>query len=145
MRALTDSPNAFRSTLDDERRHPDDWWADLVGDTVDHPRGGLWVAEAGEETLGMLFGRLSLDSRMLSIGAMWVAPHGRRNGAGGGLLAAATEWARSAGAVQAELWVTEDNSAAESLYRAAGFHPTADTQPLRPGSPLTVIRLTAEL
>lgn len=144
LRALTDSPDAFRPTLEEESAQPDQWWAETIGATSQHPRGGLWVAEIDGKAVGMLFGRLSPDLNLLSVGAMWVAPLVQR-GVGRGLLEAAIESAREEGAAQAELWVSEENSIAQSFYRRAGFRPTADTQRLREGSRITVRRLVTDL
>jgi GNAT superfamily N-acetyltransferase len=143
--ALAEAPEAFRATLDEEQRQSDSWWADLIGRTADHPRGGLWVAENDGEAVGMLFARLSPDQDLPSVGAMWVAPQSRRLGIGQDLLDAALEWARGKGAEIAEQWVTDGNSSAESFYRQTGFQPTTDTQPLRDNSSLTARRYTSQL
>ena len=58
LRALADSPGALRATLERERDRPDDWWIEIVGSTVEHPRGGLSVTESHQQVAGMLFGRL---------------------------------------------------------------------------------------
>ncbi len=145
LRALADSPDAFRATLDEEINQPDEWWAEIIGQTAEHPHGGLWVAEIDGEAVGMLFGRIDREGRVLSVGAMWVSPHVRRLGVGGGLLQAAFEWAKGVGAGRAELWVTEGNSIAQSFYTHAGFQPTPEAQPLRQGSHIIVNRLTSGL
>ena len=145
LRALADSPDAFRATLEEEINQPDEWWAEIIGVTAEHPRGGLWTAELDGEAVGMLFGRIDREGRVLSVGAMWVSPNVRRLGVGDGLLQAAFEWGREAGVRRAELWVTEGNSIAQSFYTHAGFRPTPETQPLRKGSPLTVNKLVSDL
>lgn len=145
LRALADSPDAFRATHAEEAGQPDEWWEDLIGDTVAHPRGGLWIAEIDEEPVGMAFGRLDPACQVLGIGAMWVAPGTRAKGIGARLLAAAMDWGRSIGARVAELWVTDGNEGASSLYRSAGFIETDERELLRPGSNLTVTKLTADL
>lgn len=145
LRALADSPDAFRATLEEEINRPHEWWADRIGATVEHPRGGLWVAEIDGEAAGMLFGRIDSELRVLTIGAMWVSPHVRRLGIGDGLLQAALAWARQEGVGRAELWATEGNAIAQSFYTRAGFRPTPETQPLRQGSHLVVHRLISDL
>ena len=145
LRALADSPGAFRPTLEEERGHADEWWAESIGTAAKHPRGGLWVAENDGEGVGMLFGGLSTDLDVLDVGAMWVASRFRQTGIGSGLLQAAMEWGRDSGAVRAELWVAEENSIALSFYRSVGFRPTADTQRLREGSYLIVRKLVTDL
>lgn len=138
LRAVAESPDAFRGTFADESKRSDAWWRDMIEPTVAHPRGGLWLAEARGEAVGMVFGRLSEDLLTVGIGAMWVDPDHRGEGLGLRLVDTVVTWGREAGAVVAELWVTEDNSAAEILYRSAGFEPTDTTEALREGSLLTV-------
>ena len=144
MRAVEDSPDAFRSTLGQESAEADDWWIELIKKTADHPHDVLLVAETAGDAVGMLFGRLN-EGELLDVGSMWVEPENRRQGIGRRLLAHAVEWAVAAGAKRAELWVTSENSAARALYQQAGFTPTEETEPLRHGSDLVVEKLVAEL
>lgn len=145
LRAVAESPDAFAVTLADERARPDAEWADVVARTAAHPRGNLWFAERDGDAVGMMFGRITEDYELLEIGAMWVAPEARRSGAGNQLLDAAFDWARDSGATDADLWVTEDNAPAVAFYEAAGFMPTAETKPLRDGSPLTIRKMVRNL
>jgi GNAT superfamily N-acetyltransferase len=145
LRALADAPEAFASTLEEEESHPDGWWQDIVGSTVRHPRGGLWIAEEAGEAAGMVFSRLSPSRDTVRLGAMWVDPRYRRRGAGGALVASVAAWARANGAARMDLWVAEDNRSARRLYERAGFTPTSRTQPLREGSPSTVRLFSADL
>jgi GNAT superfamily N-acetyltransferase len=145
LRAVEDSPDSFRSTLAEESAEADEWWSDVVRVTAEHARGLLLVAEQGLDPIGMLFGRLDDAVEVLDIGAMWVDPEARRQGVGVGLVEAALAWAREAGARRSELWVTVGNEAAEKLYEAAGYSPTDETEPLREGSELTVVKLSARI
>lgn len=145
LRAVEESPDSFRTTLAEESAEADEWWSDLVMVTAEHPRGFLLVAESGLDPIGMLFGRLDADVEILDIGAMWVDPEARRQGVGASLVEAALEWAREAGAERSELWVTVGNDAAERLYAAAGYNPTGETEPLREGSQVTVMKLSARI
>ena len=145
LRALADAPDAFRSTLEEESSNPEQWWSELIRATVEHPRGGLWVAWADDDAVGMLFGRVDEGDTVLEIGAMWVAPYVRRQSVGTGLIEAAVEFARGLGVSVASLWVTEDNIEAVAFYRRHGFHSTEMTAALRPGSHMTVRKLEAGL
>jgi GNAT superfamily N-acetyltransferase len=145
LRALAEAPDAFRPTLEEESNQPDRWWSELIGATVEHPRGGLWVAWADDEAVGMLFGRLDEEYTVMEIGAMWVAPDVRRQSVGTGLIEAAIEWARGLGVSVASLWATEDNTEAVAFYRQRGFQSTEVTNTLRPGSHLTVRKLETDL
>jgi len=143
--ALSDSPDAFRPTLEEEQDQSDEWWIDIIETTIEHPRGGLWIAEVDSVPVGMLFARIDTDHAVVEVGAMWVHPSVRGRGVGSGLLSAALEWARSRGVRHAELWVTESNSAAMGLYERYGFETTTDNQPLRSGSDSTVRKMESAI
>lgn len=145
LRAVEESPDAFRSTLTQESAEADDWWKELIGKAADHPHGLLLVAEADSDPVGMLFGRLDDSGELLDVGAMWVEPELRSGGIGRSLLEAATDWGRKAGARRAELWVAAGNTVAEELYRRAGFVATGDEEPLRHGSEITVRCMATDL
>ncbi len=145
LRAVEESPNSFRGTLAQESAEADEWWSDLIGRTAEHPRGLLLVAEVESDPAGMLFGRLDEDNELLDVGAMWVDPEMRRHGIGRALLDAAIEWANAAGAVRAELWVTQGNEAAERLYASGGFVATSESEPLRDGSEFTVVKMSTRI
>jgi RimJ/RimL family protein N-acetyltransferase len=66
LQSLGDSPDAFRSTLEEERTQSDEWWAEIIGSTANHPRGGLWIAEEGGEAVGCC----SVDSVLISTFSM---------------------------------------------------------------------------
>jgi GNAT superfamily N-acetyltransferase len=143
--ALSESPDAFRPTLEDEKEQSDDWWIDIIDSTVEHPRGGLWIAEIEHVPVGMLFARTDTDDTVVEIGAMWVRPPARGKGVGSGLLTSAVDWAISRGVHHAELWVAESNAAAMSLYERYGFQRTTETQALRRGSDVTVMKMHAAI
>jgi RimJ/RimL family protein N-acetyltransferase len=88
-----------------------------------HPDATLLVAE----TDGEIVGRLSLardshpsSAHVADFGISVSAEH-RRRGIGTALLAAAEEWARSAGIRKLELHVFPHNEAAIALYEKAGY------------------------
>ena len=66
--------------------------------------------------------------------SMWVDPTRRRSGIGTALVDAVVRWARGCGARRIELWVTDTNRPAKSLYVRNGFVETERTQPL-PSNP----------
>ena len=145
LRAVEDSPNAFRSVLAQESAEADERWRELIATAANHPRSLLLVAEADSDPVGMMFGRLDDAGDVLDVGAMWVDPEVRRTGIGRGLLNAALDWARTAGASSAELWVTAGNDAADRLFAVTAFVPTGEEEPLRHGSELMVYRMAATL
>jgi GNAT superfamily N-acetyltransferase len=135
LRALAEAPYAFGSKLERERdRTEAEWreWADRGrtgnGVTFVGMDGGRFVGLAGgypEED--------GLDS--VHLVAMWVAPEARRSGLGRRLIESVVAWARGRGARVVNLWVSDGNDPAIALYRACGFEPTGDRQPL-PSNPM---------
>ena len=88
-----------------------------------HPDAVLLVAELE----GVVAGRLSISrdphpssAHVADLGLM-VAARYRRRGIGSALLAAAEEWARSAGVSKLELHVFPHNESAIALYEKAGY------------------------
>jgi len=89
-----------------------------------HPDAALLVAELDG---GELVGRLSLmrdshpsSKHVADLGLMVAAGH-RRSGVGTALMAAAEEWARSAGVRKLELHVFPHNEPAVRLYEKLGY------------------------
>ncbi len=144
LRAVEESPDAFRSTLPQESAEADEWWQELIRRAADHPHGLLLVAEADSDAVGMMFGRLDDSGVLLDVGAMWVEPDLRRRGIGTKLLLEALDWARTTGAKRAELWVATGNTA-EGLYENAGFILTGEEELLRHGSEVVVRRMVTQL
>jgi GNAT superfamily N-acetyltransferase len=145
MRAVEESPEAFRSTLAMESAEADEWWVDLIKQAAVHPQALLLVAEVEADPVAMLFGRLDDETQLLDIGSVWVDPEMRRRGIGKRLVDAALTWALGRSAVRAELWVTPGNEAALRLFEQFEFTPTGDSEPLRNGSALQVIKMTAQI
>ncbi len=145
LRAVEDSPDAFRSSLSQESAEADEWWIELIRQAAEHPHAVLLVAETDADPVGMLFGRLDDGGELLDIGAMWVDPDMRRRGIGRALLEASLSWARDAHATRAELWVSSSNEAARQLLLSAGFASTGETEPLRAGSELVVNKMAARI
>lgn len=61
------------------------------------------------------------------------------------LLEAALGWLRERGLTTVELWVTEGNGPAETLYRAFGFECTGATGELREGPELRIGEMRREV
>ena len=144
LRALTESPDAFRPTVTELEAIADEEWIDLVRSTVEHPRGLLAVAEGDGGPVGVVFGRVTDDSATTVVAAMWVEPTARRQGVGAALLEEALTWGWTVGAQRAELWVVADGGPAFRLYRSAGFQPTGETGTLREDSDIPIVQLAVE-
>ena len=138
LRALTDSPDAFRTTLAEAQAFAEDLWRQRAEGTAPV----LVVLEDGR---GVAMGGVFAppDSAVAYIWGMWTAPEARGRGYAAGLLANLLKWCRDRG-LGVRLHVTEGNDAARRLYVAHGFKPTGVWEPLREGSALRVEELQLE-
>jgi GNAT superfamily N-acetyltransferase len=131
LAALQDEPSAFGSTYAAEVAQDDDHWVRRASLAEAGVESVTFFAVTGEEVVGLAAGYRPDPSRpAVELVSMWVEPAARRAGVARALVDAVVGWARDAGAVWVELWVTRGNTAAASLYRAAGFRETGDHQPL---------------
>jgi GNAT superfamily N-acetyltransferase len=134
LAALTDTPEAFSSTLEREQSFTEEVWrtrlataASFLAWRADRPVGTLSVLDYdpshGHEYAGA--------SHLV---AMWVEPQERGLGVADELITAALAQVREAGAPALVLWVFEANERARAFYRRMGFRSTETTmyQPHRP-------------
>jgi ribosomal protein S18 acetylase RimI-like enzyme len=143
--AVTESPDAFRPTLDENLARTDEEWADLIDPAVRHPRGGLWVADLDNEPVGMVFARIDETYTVTEFGSMWVAPIARGSGVGSALLEAVETRACEQGTPVLECRVSQGNDPALGLYQKYGLIETDETQLLSDGSSVTVRKMQAQL
>ena len=146
LRALQDTPDAFGSTFEQERRFTADDWRRRV-QRADRPTLLAWlgppppttvvsplVRPAGMSLLGWVAptpDRPDADG-VIGIYSVFVDTWARGCGVGDALLAAAIGQARAAGARRVVLDVGDRNPPAQALYRRAGFSPTGRTGSLPP-------------
>jgi len=131
LAALQESPSAFGSTYAAESGRPTDEWAERARAGSEGTARTTYFAERDGEVVGLVGAyRDSPSASRVELVSMWVAPSARRGGVGLVLVQAVTEWARTTGAREVGLWVTEGNAAAEALYLSAGFVHTRATKPL---------------
>ena len=137
VRALADTPEAFGSTLEEERGYSDEDWHAAAIANAEGNRSIEFLGFVGEQACGIaggfLCGTVRGDAYLC---AMWVDPAERRRGLGQLLVNAINEWALSRGASTLKLWVTDSNSAAVAFYRSLGFESTGESKPLRSNPPL---------
>jgi len=146
LRALADAPDAFARTLAEEEGRSDAEWSRMLAESAASPSQLSLVAERAGRGVGLAYGRLESGApERAHLYSMWVEPAARRSGAGRALVEAVVSWARSAGARTLVLQVTEGNEPALALYWRAGFVPTDELSPLRPGSALRVRALRLAL
>ncbi|HET7014403.1 MAG TPA: GNAT family N-acetyltransferase [Streptosporangiaceae bacterium] len=134
LTALTDSPEAFSSTLERELEFPEQLWRDRIGSNI-----GLlaWQADRPVGTVAVLSTEIA-DTHGFTgawhLVGMWVSPTARRLGVGARLVEAAADAARSGSAPALLLWVVESNDAARTLYERQGFVAT-DVRQAHPNQP----------
>lgn len=132
LRALADSPDAFRTTLEEAQAFTEGVWRQRAEGSAPT----LMVLEDGR---GVAMGGVFKppDSAVAYVWGMWTGPEVRGRGYAAGLLADLVNWCRDRD-FGVRLRVTEGNEAARRLYVAHGFQPTGVREPLREGSELRV-------
>jgi ribosomal protein S18 acetylase RimI-like enzyme len=136
LRAITDSPFAFGSTLAETEARPMEYWVNRVTSAAAGEATILYVAEDSSGWVGLVGGFLvdSDRARGVDLVSMWVDPACRGQGIGQHLVERIADWSRRRGAARVVLWVTETNQPAISLYSRCGFRATGEFQPL-PSNP----------
>ena len=119
LQALTDTPNAFGSTLEKEIEYSEDDWQrrlqrtdcnTFIALSEDEMPVGVVVCAAFEGHVGLF--------------AMWVAPEERKKGIGRALIDAVINWAKENDFGEILLDVADENLAAIRLYESNGFTRT---------------------
>ena len=140
-----DAPDAFEMTVEQEEQAPAEHWVEWARRGASARTSATFVAVHSGEFCGMAGGFLRRDAGRMhaTLFGVWVEPARREAGVGRDLVQAVTEWARGRGAQQLQLWVTEGNLAARSLYRRMGFTEAGESKPLasNPGSRETLMIL----
>jgi ribosomal protein S18 acetylase RimI-like enzyme len=133
LAALADAPDAFATTLEEDRARPDSTWRERLERPgvlhllarAEHPDGE--VRDAGLTVVAPASDR----PEEAAIYAVWVAPWARGRGVGRALLEAAIR--RSTGTYdRLVLDVGDHNEGAIRLYERLGFVPTGRTTTLPP-------------
>ena len=86
------------------------------------PRGAIWLAHAGDESVGCVALR-PLPDRVGEVKRMYVAPGWRGRGVGRALLETLIERARTLGYQRLRLGTLADMTTAQALYQSLGFAP----------------------
>lgn len=146
LRALADAPTAFGSTFAEEHARPRGQWDRLAGEEALSETRARFVAEEHECWYGMAAGFVVPDQpETVQLVSMWVDPTRRRSGIGAALVEAVVRWARERSAKRLQLWVTETNHQAKSLYARTGFLEKARAQPLPSHPALQEVLMIREL
>jgi GNAT superfamily N-acetyltransferase len=141
LRALTDAPYAFGPhAFEEESALPDSHWHELAAqvggrDAVWGDRCAGFVADdAGYAWATVTCFLCPRVPRRAYLTALWVDPRHRRAGLGRRLVEAVSAWAAARGADHLRLWLDDTNPAAACFYRALGFTPTGESQPITAAS-----------
>lgn len=122
LAALRECPSAFASSYEEEHETPIDVLAERLVAGPDRCVFGAWIASDLVGMLGLQREEVRKLAHKAFIWGVYVAPHARRRGAGGRLIAHALARAASMrGVRQINLGVNAANGAAIALYAAAGF------------------------
>ena len=115
LAALTESPDAFGSTLTRERERPQDAWRARLTENA-------WLVAFEDDTAaGLACGIHTTTPGELELTAMWIAPSHRGIGLGDALVGAVCDWAADQGAHRLTLAVVRTNESAIRLYARHGF------------------------
>jgi ribosomal protein S18 acetylase RimI-like enzyme len=102
----------------------------FVGQRLEREESVVFLAFDGAEAVGFTqlypsFSSVSM-ARIFVLNDLFVAPAGRRKGAGAALLDAAAKFARDAGAARLTLSTGVSNATAQSLYERLGWERDAE-------------------
>ena len=126
IRALTESPEQFGSTLEREQARAD--WSSWIQPNATF----LW--ETADGPMGLAAGVEDWDDATSAfLMAMWVDPRARGAGAGDALVTAVLAWAKETGYRRIRLHVVEGNDPARNLYERHGFHAVGTVERERDG------------
>lgn len=146
LAALTESPDAFGSTLAKETQRSDADWTNRLAVGVRSSWDFPVMAEINGQSIGLAWGRIEESNRAVAnLYQVWVYPTYRRRGAGQLLLDAVTAWAIGKQAHYLELGVTCGDTPAMRLYKRAGFEPVGQPEPIRPGAELLGQKMRLDL
>jgi GNAT superfamily N-acetyltransferase len=130
LRALQDAPWAFGSTYEQEAHLSDDEWRERAG------RPGTFLAGDAGMAGGFVNG-----PGLVRLWGMWIEPEARGRGLAEQLVDAVEEWARSIGATELELAVSESAPAARAAYTRMGFELMPERELLQHGGTLYTRRM----
>lgn len=126
LAVLEHDPAAFTSSAREERARPHGWWADRVA-SLGAPPGALLGASAAEDdgilvcVVGLVVSTRRHARHKGTLVGMAVDPGCRGRGVGRELVEALLDEAVGQEVTQVVLGVTDENVAAERLYRSCGF------------------------
>jgi RimJ/RimL family protein N-acetyltransferase len=147
LRATSDSPTAFGSTVADTEAMPAEEWERRATRSEEGVGSAFFVAEVDGAWVGIAGGFFDPDEDpdAPNLVSMWVDPAHRGNGLSRTLSNEVIDWARERGSLRISTEVTAGNTPARALYESLGFRPTGRTRPLPSFPELTVEHLELTL
>lgn len=132
LRALSDAPDAFGSSLEAELAYPDSDWLDLARRSERADELVVFAAVDGEDWVGMAAGRwYDREAAVAGLWGMWVDPASRGRGLGARLVAAVDAWAAGRGARVLRLGAITGKGDPAEFYERLGFQDTGESGTLR--------------
>ena len=131
IRALTEAPDAFGSTLEETQSRPVGHWRERLEESS----SATFVACEQASDVGLVVGAPFWgEEREGAAGlySMWVAPEARGRGIGSALVSTVSSWAQTLGYMDIYLDVADENAPAIALYESQGFVPTGAVSTLDP-------------
>jgi GNAT superfamily N-acetyltransferase len=140
LEALADTPEAYGSSYAEESAWDDAKWREVAG------RWTFFLAEDDDEAVGMASGghRDDYPGTWWLFG-MYVTPRLRGTGVAEQLVGSVAQWARSEGAGELHLAVTEPVARARAFYAKMGYLPTGDVELLHRNPTVRLINLVRRL
>jgi GNAT superfamily N-acetyltransferase len=127
LRALSDSPHAFGSSLEAELTHPESEWLELARRSECADEIVVFAAVDGEHWVGMAAGRWY--DRAEGVAGLWgmcLDPAARGRGLGARLVAAVHDWAAGRGARELRLGAVSGEGGPAGFYEHLGFAATGE-------------------
>jgi GNAT superfamily N-acetyltransferase len=137
--ALTESPEAFGSSVPRERGLPLEAWGARLTDNA------WFAAFEAEIAVGLVCGIHTESAAERELTGLWVAPSHRGTGLGDALVISVRDWATLQGALRLTLEVVRTNQTAIDLYARHGFEVFEQTETPRAGLRETDIVMSLEL
>jgi GNAT superfamily N-acetyltransferase len=140
LKSLADTPEAYGSTFDEAAGWDDARWRDVAGRWV------YFLAEAGDDVVGMASGGLhDIYPGTWWLFAMYVTAARRGTGVAELLVDVVGEWARSQGAPELYLQVTDLVPRARAFYEKVGFRSNGEVAPLHRDTTVGLVTLVRRL
>ncbi|HEV2011968.1 MAG TPA: GNAT family N-acetyltransferase [Candidatus Limnocylindria bacterium] len=146
LRALTDAPEAFSTTLAEAERRSAAEWQAAAERGARGDRHCTFVADDANRLVGMVTVYLpepAVPDAFPSLIRMWVDPAVRRSGVGTQLVRAVLVWATERGASAVRLQVNASDPRPIGFSEALGFRDTGRREPLLPERDVRAMEMEA--